>query len=624
MINDKNRVFDGWLSMEGGVDAGRLPDTLDVNQSVSARNITFRGGVISTRPGFRKVEQIFPSLNRQKWCFNAPHTYPTPSPARDFIEGEYRPDGIPLGTLITIGQCRFHSEPTHPTNILVLVPHHLVAGDWVRFTTTGTLPPNIHVGVTYFVLEEGLTPTKIRISLTDGGPAIGVIHPGTGPHTILKQDSISPWFLNQNSQYIFENGIFQSAIAYSPHNGQDCIIAMIGGRMFRIVPGITDAHVTEVVVQDEARDLRNVHDTPIAYMCQADKWLIIQDGKSNAIIYNSIKARRSKVSVDINNTEVPTGTIMAYGMGRLCVIVNKRDVAFGDLHGSHDLPDPADSLILFTERNLLAEGFDAAIPFTQGVATGMIFFPQLDTSTGNGQLMVFAERGATSFFMSLERSLWKTSSFQILALLTTGLRGSRSISVVNEDLWFRADDGMRSYRQARSEQTGWSHIPLSTNVKQYLENDSDFLLKYCSAIYFDNRILVTTSPMWNNGRPCHVGMVVVDFDVISSFGASAQAPQASKPAWEGQWYSEQFLPTQLLTGTFRGTTRAFAFGLDSRGHNQLYELSTEDKDDFEGNRIGWELVSRSFDFNKLNPQDSTVFTENELYDGDLWLKDIIE
>jgi hypothetical protein len=632
MITDKNRVFDGWLSLEGGVDAGRLPDTLEINQSHEARNVTFRGGSMTTRPGFRKLKETFPQLTRQKWCFNTPQTYPTPAPARDFIEGEYKPDNVPLGTLVPLGTCRFHTESSHPENIVVSVAHNLVANDLVKFTTTGSLPPNVNTTTVYYVLAQGLTATKLRISLTEGGPVIGFNHAGTGVHTILKHNSFDPWFTNQNSEYIYRHGILQSAIAYSPHNGEDCIIAMVGGRMFKIVPHVTSAKVTEIVIQDEDRNLRNMQDSPIAYMVQADKWLIAQDGKANAIIYNSIKARRAKVSVDINNTEIPVGTIMAYGMGRLCVIVNKRDVAFGDLHGSHDLPDPADSLILFTERNFLAEGFDAAIPFTQGIATGMIFFPQLDTSTGNGQLMVFAERGATSFFMSLERTLWKTSSFQILALLTTGLRGHRSISVVNEDLWFRADDGMRSYRQARSEQSGWAHIPLSTNVKQYLGNDSDWLLKYCSAIYFDNRVLVTTSPMWNNGRPVHAGMAVVDFDVLSSFGGSVQAPQASKPAWEGQWYSEQFLPVTMLTGTFQGTTRAFVFGLETQLDdngvpflaNQLFELTKDDKDDFDGNRISWDMTSRSFDFNKLNPQDSTVFTENELYDGDLWLKDIVE
>jgi hypothetical protein len=405
-------------------------------------------------------------------------------------------------------------------------------------------------------------------------------------------------------------------------------MAMIGGRLFKIVPQVKTAKVSEVVIEDAAENmphnLRNNQDYPIAYMCQADKFLIAQDGKSSAIIYDATRARRSSTTGDELHTEIPVGTIMAYGMGRIVVVVNERDVAFGDLYGSHDLPDPADSLLFFTERNFLAEGFDAAIPFTQGVATGMIFFPQLDTSTGNGQLMVFAERGSASFFLSLPREEWKTSTFQILSLLTTGLRGHRSIAVVNEDLWFRSDDGVRSYRQARSEQGGWAHIPLSTNVRQFLENDSDWLLQYASAIYFDNRIIMTTSPMWNNGRPIHMGVVVVDFDVISSFGGSLQSPNSSKPAWEGQWRSTRFLPIQLLTGNFNGLTRAFCFGMDSHGENQLYELSKNDMDDWDGERIPFEMITRTMDFQKLDPSQSTPFTENELYDADLWLRDIIE
>jgi hypothetical protein len=533
-IKDKNRIYDGWVSLEGGVDAGRNPNTLSPNQLESARNMTFRGGSAVTRPGFRKLTEEFPTLNKQVWCFKFAHIVTTPPPVRNFIAGEYKPDNVILG-----------------------------AGGF-----------------------------------------------------------IDPWFQNENSRYIYKNGVLQCAQAYSPNNGDDCIMALISGRLFKVIPMVTGAKVTEVVVEDDqivtgsgkSRNLRNTSKSPIAYMCQADKWFVAQDGKSRAILYDGSKARRSRISGTVNETEVPTGTIMAYGMGRLVVVVNDRQVAFGDLYGSHEGPDAADSLILFTERNFLLEGFDAAIPFEQGVATGAAFFPQLDTSTGNGQLMVFAERGAASFFMSLPREEWKTSLFQIHALKTTGLRGNRTISVVNEDLWFRSDDGVRSYRQARSEATGWAHIPLSTNVKQYLSNDSDYLLKYASSIYFDNRILFTVSPMWNDGRPCHFGVVAVDFDILSSFGIN------SKPAWEGQWVSQQFFPVQLLSGTFEGVTRAFVFGLDATGQNQLYELSRNDKGD-DGVKIEWEMITRSFDFQKLS-QQSTPFNENELYGADVWLKDI--
>lgn len=380
---------------------------------------------------------------------------------------------------------------------------------------------------------------------------------------------------------------------------------------------------------------RNNRFYPIAYMVQADKYLIAQDGYSKAIIYEGKNARRSNIEGSPDTVEVPTGTMMAFGTGRLAVIVNDRDVAFGDIYGSHldTQTDPADSIILFTERNFLAGGFDAAIPFNQGIATGIQFFPQLDTSTGNGQLLVFAERGAASFNLLLDRVLWPTSQFQMIALITTGMRGHRSIVGANEDLWFRGDDGYRSFRQARSDSWGWSHIPLSTSVGQFVDADDKELLKFSSSIYFDNRIIGTCSPVWNahketevppaiRGRVYHNGLVVVDFNILSAFGTKF------KPSWEGHWtIGTSFtsnLPDikilQLVTGTFNGVTRAFVFGLDDQNQNQLYELSFSDRDDFNGS-IPWEMVSRAIDF-RGGGQQTNQFTENELYDGDIWLSKI--
>lgn len=502
MITDKNRVYDGWMSLEAGVDAGRTATLLEPNFSVSAENMVFRGGHPTTRPGFRKLTENFR---------NPTHSY----------------------------YGRTNAEP----------PHY------------------------------------------DGQDAGSLIIP------------------TERADVRYKNGIFQGAIGYSPHRGDDAIMAMIAGRLYKIVPGVNDAKVTEIVLPERNPDTRT-----LAYMVQADKWLIIQDGQSRPILYDGNNARRSIISSDPTKTEVPAGSIMTYGMGRIVVVVNDRDVAFGDLYGSHEGEDPADSLVLFTERNFLTGGFDAAIPFQQGIATGAAFFPQLDTSTGNGQLLVFSERGASAFFLSLPRELWQTSQFQILSLLTTGLRGHRTISVVNEDLWFRAEDGYRSYRQARSEPSGWAHIPLSTNVRQFLDSDTASLLKYGSSIYFDNRIIGTCSPAWNQGRPFHNGLVVVDFDIISSFGVKF------RPAWDGHWSKMRIL--QLVTGRFKGITRAFIFGLDDQNNNQLYEISLDDKDDFDG-LIEWELVSRSFDFSKIS-QQGNPFTETELYDADIWLREIIE
>jgi hypothetical protein len=512
-ITDPNRIYDGFLSMEGGVDAGRAANIIEPNQCVSAENMTFRGGKPAVRPAWRKLRT---------------------DPSTDFTNGEH---------------C--------------------------------------------FNLDGSDTDTFVS---------------------------------GQEAWRNFQNGIFQCAHSFSPHQGSDCLMAMIGGRLYRIIPYVNNASVTELVCSGATpyERRRNRNNLTIAYMVQADKWFIVQDGESGAILYDGTVTRRAVTNTDRDHTEIPVGTMMAYGMGRVCLIVNERDIAFGDLFGSHDLPDAADSLVLFTERNFIAEGFDAAIPFEQGEATGLSFFPQLDTSTGNGQLLVFSERGANAFFLNLPRDQWKESQFQIAALLTTGLRGHRSVSVANEDLWFRSDDGVRSFRQARSEQYGWAHIPHSTNVKQFVRTDTNRILKYCSSVYFDNRVLFTTSPYPNALRPFHTGMVVVDFDILSSFGE-----KVSKPSWDGHWT----LPnnagiTQLVGGIFNGVTRAFAFVLED-GLNALYELSMDDRDDVTGydgtglplsQQVEWEWIPRAFDFK----QQSTPFTELELYDADLWLKEIIE
>jgi len=42
MIHDKNRIFDGFVTLESGVDSGRAPNLIDTNQVASAENMVFR------------------------------------------------------------------------------------------------------------------------------------------------------------------------------------------------------------------------------------------------------------------------------------------------------------------------------------------------------------------------------------------------------------------------------------------------------------------------------------------------------------------------------------------------------------------------------------------------------
>lgn len=401
----------------------------------------------------------------------------------------------------------------------------------------------------------------------------------------------------------FHSTRFQAASYFAPRGTPECIMTTVGGRLYQVIPRTgRGIDITEVELP-----YRNRSNIALGYMYQADRFHITQDGESRPIIFDGVKARRAA------EDEIPVGTIGTYGMGRICQVVHGREIAFGDLYGSHDgaegkrnFTDPGDSVLLFTESTFLNEGFNASIAFSLGAITGLRFAPQQDSSVGDGELLAFSETGVSSFFLSLERRFWKDSAFQRVTLINIGGRGHLMIVSFNGDLWFRSDDGWRSYRQARAEQQGWAHLPLSNEVRPYMDADTARLLKHGSAINFNNRLIGTCTPRTNQGNIYHNGLTSLDFDVLSSFG------QATKPAWDGHWKKLKFL--QLVAGKFKGVNRAFAFAIDGAGLNQIYELSTNDARDFDG-PIECEITGRSMDF-------ESPFNEKDLFRGDIWVDEV--
>lgn len=396
----------------------------------------------------------------------------------------------------------------------------------------------------------------------------------------------------------FEEGTFQGASYYAPRGTPACLMVAVGGRLYQVRPKIgRGLNIAEIELES-----RNRNTIPLTFMCQADRFHVTQDGESKPIIFDGVTARRAK------EQEVPVGKEMAYGMGRLIVAVNDRELEFGDLYGSDPKgEDPGDAVLKFTETTYLNEGGRASIAFTLGAITGLCFAPQQDSSVGDGELLAFSENGVSSFFLSQPRELWKESAFQRVTLLGIGGSGHRMLVGINGDIWFRSDDGWRSYRQARPEIQGWVHLPLSTEIRPFMEADTAALLQYGSAIHFNNRLIATCTPRTNQGRVYHNGLTSLDFDVLSSFG------QSSRPAWDGHWSKLKFL--QLVTGKFHGITRAFAFGIDGDDKNQIYEISEHDARDYDA-AIPWELTMRSFDF-------ETPFNEKELLMGDVWVADVM-
>lgn len=71
--------------------------------------------------------------------------------------------------------------------VFTLTSHGLVAGDIVKFTTTGALPTGLTVGTKYYVISSGLTANAFEVSATLGGAAINTTGTQSGTHTLVRQ-----------------------------------------------------------------------------------------------------------------------------------------------------------------------------------------------------------------------------------------------------------------------------------------------------------------------------------------------------------------------------------------------------------------------------------------------------
>lgn len=470
----------------------------------------------------------------------------------------------------------------------------------------------------------------------------------------------------------FENGRFQCAEYYDPDAGNSCLIASIGGRLFRInvddgnsVQEITISHDTLVTVQFVAPAigfnvavtvastanifenyqvtiggyhylvfsitgpttmvLKNVDAVPgtvvvvgasvkywetnpahmtQAWMWQAEKWMIVQDGQSVPIFYNGATARRA------GPNEIKPGKCGTYGMGRnWYALTDERsfratDLVFGASGTAAE--DYRDAVLKETENTFLNGGGDFTTPQNAGGIKGLRFIANLDTSLGQGPLMVCTPNQIFSVQAPLDRTQWQNleNPIQTIALIANGALGQKNTILVNGDLFFRAKDGIRSFKMARAEFGQWSNTPQSQEMNRVLERDDQWLLNYGSAILFDNRIIVTASPAFTNHGVYHRGTVALDLDLLGSMS------QKLPPAYDGLETGLNVL--QLVTGDFKAGQRAFAFHLTTGNKIELYEITKDEKFDNTDDPISWVIETRSFTF-------GSPFELKKLEGGDIWI-----
>lgn len=515
---------------------------------------------------------------------------------------------------------------------------------------------------------------------------------------------------------------FQGAFFYVNKTTPDlsCLIVVSGGYVFRISP--VQGYVSRLNILANPGSTRytglisnaptypdglfRVDATKKVYFCQAEKYLIMQNGNDRPWVWDGDTLFQTGVGSNINDASavnilsasMPIGTYMAYGQGRLFVasptkdsftagdivfggssnqipIVQSYQGAYGQVQtqtvhgfatrdvvsisghsstpningtwrvlGTNDtfiqLSTPITNagvggfvvkaqagqesdLLRFTETAFLNEGGFLQIPSQMGSIRGLSFMPTGDTATGQGELLVFGESGVSSFAVSVPRDMWKsTPGFQRVALSGIGLTSDKTVVAINNDLFFRSLDGLRTYRNARSQQEGYNVTPISTEMDIVLDYDTESLLSSGSAVYHDNRLLFTVSPRENleniEAEPIKVrpisfqGIGVLDFNSLGTSGEKQPA------IFDGVWTGLEVL--QLVTGITNRLPRCFVFSYDNTSNsNTLWENYPWALFDYplgqSAKKIQAAIETRAYDF-------SSPWNLKKLERGDMWIGEL--
>lgn len=317
------------------------------------------------------------------------------------------------------------------------------------------------------------------------------------------------------------------------------------------------------ITEKTTAETRNAVSRPRHWYCETVGSLVIQDGQSKPWIYDGsdFRAARDGTAGADDITEVPVGEAMAYGNGRLAVVVNAgRDVRIGDIHK----PEHQSELI-FTETYALNDGGDLNFPTK---VKALAYLPVIDTGSGQGSLIVGCEDSVSTLKTQVtQRELWGDMSFQTVLFSNRGVTGAHAFAAVNQDLYFRSSDGLRSVRTSTADYDTPGLTPLSVEVRHRLAYDSPWLLEDASVVLFDNRLLITHSPFIYDNRAMYQGLVSVNFDTMSSMGTKAS------PIFEPEW--DGLVIANLTVGRIFGKERCFVIGRDEEGQNSLWEILSE-------------------------------------------------
>lgn len=374
------------------------------------------------------------------------------------------------------------------------------------------------------------------------------------------------------------------------------------------------------------------------HFAQIHKYFVVQDGYSAStwettswplILEEDSEYDQSAIRNGANPERAfPKGFSMAYGQGRAFVTIEyawtgddgwvkvpRTNFEAGDIVKSHRESD----VLSFTEAR---EGTGGAISVVNelGLITGM-GFQKASSGTGDGPLIVFCQHGGVSYGVDLPRvnnddagvgdtmQSWANSAFGRVLFQTGGTRAENTIASVNNDLVYRATDGIRTVRYssalAQSEGSTLSNTSISREVDEFLDGDDFDSQEYASAAFADNRYAVTTKKSSENGD--WNGIVILDSSPVSMMTSS------STPIYDGIWTGLRFM--QVMSARYQDKEQLMFIASTNGGRVGLYVLQDEDLDEENSIVPQSRVYTKYFHF-------GSAFVMKSLLHTDIWLEDI--
>jgi hypothetical protein len=393
----------------------------------------------------------------------------------------------------------------------------------------------------------------------------------------------------------------------------DRVVCVISGRVLGIK---TDT--LEVIDYSAQTDVGLLDATvPRCWFCHAHKYMIVQDGVSVPIIIDGDVARRANQSVtdetQAEGWECPTGTIMAYGHGRLFIVpktLNSQDGRSFFLAGDILLPNDPGSVLKFTETDYLSGGGAFSLPAEMGFITSMIFIRNAASGDGLGALVVFAQRGVSAFAVNATRATWAEIDISRVLFQGAGTLSWNSVVTVNNDIYFRAMDGIRSIAYTVSEaqqgQAGLKNASVSREVAQILHRDSLSVLPYVEMAVVDNRLFCTTVPA-DDGAIAFKSLIVLDADPISSI-----ADRAPAPIYDGVWTGLTFLSLCVARHHEHERDALYIFAKNAEGAIELHMLEDDGYVATASDAIQCRLYTRAYNFGDIVNQKQFLYADFDL------------